>query len=218
MTANGSLSVLIPAAGEGVRLGTPKISVAIAGKTLLEWLVPIFQQFSDDIIVAYPPHEAPPAMRHARFIPGGGTRQDTVRMLAAAARGTNVLVHDVARPFLPPAVVRRAVAALAHVDGASAALPMVDSVMLNATYSPVDRTSLLRVQTPQTFRRAVLVHAHEYALAHGITATDDLQLVRHAGGTVTHVAGSPWLRKITTPADLSMAEALVAAGVNLLED
>lgn len=218
MTANDSLSVLIPAAGEGVRLGTPKIAATIAGKTLLDWLMPVFHSVSTDIIIAYPPHQTPPEIPGVRVIPGGGTRQDTVRMLVAAATGTNVLVHDVARPFLPPAVIARAVDALARVDGVSAALPMVDSVMRNDTYLPVQRSTLLRVQTPQVFRRDVLVHAHEHARAHHIEATDDLQLVRHAGGSVTHVAGSPWLRKITTPADLVTAEALVAAGVNLLED
>lgn len=212
------MSVLIPAAGEGLRLGTPKITVRIAGKTLLDWLIPVFRTVSKDIIVAYPPHQPPPEMEDVRFIPGGGTRQDTVRMLTDAATGVNVLVHDVARPFLPVAVIERTVEALKHADGSSAVLPMIDSVMMDVTYLPVDRSTLLRVQTPQAFRRDALVHAHTYALAHDIIATDDLQLVRHAGGTVTHVTGSPWLRKITTPADLAMAEALIATGVNVLEE
>jgi 2-C-methyl-D-erythritol 4-phosphate cytidylyltransferase len=125
-----------------------------------------------------------------------------------------VLVHDVARPFVPVEVIERVLAALA--DGADAVVPVVaihDTVrridgggMLGEL---VDRSTLAAMQTPQGFRREVLAEAH--ARGAQSSTTDDAALVQALGTPVVAVAGSDAAFKITTPADLARAQAILAA-------
>ena len=74
----------------------------------------------------------------------------------------------------------------------------------------IDRGTLRAVQTPQGFRRELILRAHERALDLGYTATDDADLVRALGHEIALVEGSSWLMKVTTQADLELAEALAA--------
>ncbi len=99
--------------------------------------------------------------------------------------------------------------------GADAVVPVVaihDTVRridaAGALGELVDRSTLAAVQTPQGFRRAVLVEAHTHAARSG--ATDDATLVEALGATVVAVAGSDAAFKITTPADLARAQAILA--------
>ena len=80
--------------------------------------------------------------------------------------------------------------------------------VVTASGDELDRASLRAVQTPQGFDRALLLEAHEAALAAGATATDDAALVRRLGRRVALVEGSPLLIKVTRPDDLLLAEAL----------
>src|SRR5690606_13769845 len=130
-------------------------------------------------------------------------RQDSVgRLVAAADRGL-VLVHDVARPFLPADVIDRVLAAADVHGAASAALTLSDTVVriagtAGASYGEVlDRGTLRAIQTPQAFDRDLLASAHAAAAAKGLAATDDAALVRALGRHVELVAGSHLLMKIT---------------------
>jgi 2-C-methyl-D-erythritol 4-phosphate cytidylyltransferase len=117
-------------------------------------------------------------------------------------------VHDVARPFAPPAVTARVLAA-AQKDGAASAVLDVADTLHDATGDrAVARDALRLVQTPQAFARALLQRAHERARAAGLRGTDDAQLVRALPHAVTLVAGSPLSHKLTGPADLELLEAL----------
>ena len=120
------------------------------------------------------------------------TRLDSVRVgLAALADDVDaVLVHDVARAFVPPAVIDRVIAALA--DGADAVvpgLPVIDTIKRvdadEVVLATVDRSELRAIQTPQGFRRSALVAAH----AGAPEATDDAALIEAGGGQVVVVAG-----------------------------
>jgi 2-C-methyl-D-erythritol 4-phosphate cytidylyltransferase len=120
-----------------------------------------------------------------------------------------VLVHDVARPFVPSSVIDAVLAALAA--GADAVVPVVpipDTVRRvgadGALGETVDRSTLVAVQTPQGFTRSVLVAAHEQA--EGSAATDDAGLVEAIGVRVVSVPGAEDSFKITTPPDLARAE------------
>src|SRR5438309_832096 len=75
----------------------------------------------------------------------------------------------------------------------------------------VDRRSLVAIQTPQVFRRELLLEAHEAAVRDGFTGTDDASLVERLGHPVFPVPGDPRNLKITTPDDLALAEAFLAA-------
>jgi 2-C-methyl-D-erythritol 4-phosphate cytidylyltransferase len=122
-----------------------------------------------------------------------------------------VLVHDVARPFVPAAVIAGVVAALEL--GAEAAVPVVpihDTVRRvdsdGAFAEVLDRSSLLGMQTPQGFVRTVLVRAHE--MGRNLDLTDDAALVEAIGVRVHAVPGSDQSFKITRPWDLAVAEAV----------
>ncbi len=148
-------------------------------------------------------------------MPGGPTRQVSVSFgLAALSDDVDtVLVHDVARPFVPVDVVQRVLARLA--DGADAvvpARPVTDTIKEvdeeGAVVATLDRSGLRAVQTPQGFRRAVLEAAH--AAGAGRSLTDDAALVEVRGGRVVVVDGAEEAFKITRPWDLALAEAVAA--------
>jgi 2-C-methyl-D-erythritol 4-phosphate cytidylyltransferase len=220
MAATDTMSVaaILVAAGSGVRLGAdvPKAFVEIAGRTLLAHALDRFAGHPAvrDVVVALPAGTSADLVSPARAVVGGATRQESVAAgLAALAPDVDVvLVHDVARPFVPAAVIDAVLAALR--DGADAAVPVVaihDTVRRvdpsGALVETVDRSTLVAVQTPQGFRRAVLAEAH--ARGATLAATDDAVLVEAIGGTVVAVSGDDAAFKITTPADLVRAEAHV---------
>jgi 2-C-methyl-D-erythritol 4-phosphate cytidylyltransferase len=224
MAAAGHLTVaaILVAAGSGQRLGAqqPKAFCCVRGRTLLEHALDAFAQHPlvRDVVVVAPPD----ALRHAAelaprriVVAGGATRQASVRCgLAAVARDVDVvLVHDVARPFVPSTVIDRVLAAL--VDGADAVIParpITDTVKRvdasGAVVETIDRSALRAVQTPQGFRRSVLAAAHDFGSR--TLATDDAALVEAQGGRVVVVDGADESFKITRPWDLVLAEAVAA--------
>jgi 2-C-methyl-D-erythritol 4-phosphate cytidylyltransferase len=156
----------------------------------------------------------PPAEPLAKplVVAGGSTRQESVECgLAALSDDVDaVLVHDVARAFVPAAVIRRVVDALeAGADAVVPTVPVTDtlrSVAPDGIGPTVDRAGLVAVQTPQGFRRRVLAAAH--ASAPDGSATDDASLVEAAGVRVVAVPGAPEAFKVTVPLDLRLAEAV----------
>jgi 2-C-methyl-D-erythritol 4-phosphate cytidylyltransferase len=150
-------------------------------------------------------------------VPGGATRQLSVDagLRALADDIDTVLVHDVARPFVPTQVIDRVLDALGNgADAAIPALPVTDTIKQvdadGTVVATVDRDRLVAVQTPQGFRLGALVAAHE--AAPDAAASDDALLVESLGGRVVVVAGDDDAFKITTPRDLLLAEAVAARG------
>ena len=216
----GTAAAILVAAGSGQRLGAdvPKAFVRVAGRTLLEHATGRFAAHPDigPVVVVAPAAELARAAELAGpdvlVVPGGATRQESVAcgLAAVGPAAAFVLVSDVARPFVPDAVIASVVAALR--GGAVAVVPIVpihDTVRhrgeSTALGTVVDRSTLVAVQTPQGFRRDVLVAAHA-AGAPG--ATDDAMLVEAFGHPVVPVPGADESFKITTPLDLARAEAV----------
>ncbi|WP_343929708.1 2-C-methyl-D-erythritol 4-phosphate cytidylyltransferase [Tsukamurella strandjordii] len=210
---------LVPAAGQGTRLGLnrPKAFVELRGRALLSWAVDgLFESGAvDEVVVMVPTDmlsDARALVPSARVVIGGAERTDSVRAgLAVAGAHDLVLVHDAARPLTPPAMIGRVVQALRA--GASAVipvLPVADTVKQvdadGAVVATVDRARLRAVQTPQGFTTEALRAAYE--AAPNELATDDAGLVERAGGTVLTVPGDPLAMKITTAFDLRVAQAL----------
>ncbi|HEX7022023.1 MAG TPA: 2-C-methyl-D-erythritol 4-phosphate cytidylyltransferase [Trueperaceae bacterium] len=211
-----TIAALIPAAGQGSRLGRgPKAFVELGGRTLLERAVTNLGPFTSEIVVAVPPGMQARASQllggRARLVAGGDSRQESVHALLCETDADLVLIHDAARPFVPAVVVRALLDAVERSDAATAVAPVADSLLVAATGETLERSRVRAVQTPQGFRRALVLEAHRHARAHGVTATDDAALVRDLGHEVALVPGSPWLMKVTTPQDLRMAEALALA-------
>jgi 2-C-methyl-D-erythritol 4-phosphate cytidylyltransferase/2-C-methyl-D-erythritol 2,4-cyclodiphosphate synthase len=147
------------------------------------------------------------------LIIGGATRQESVfnglTAIAAGFAPASVLIHDAARPFVPPAVVDRLLDALADHRGAVPALPLADT-LVDRDGATVPRDQVFRVQTPQAFDFAAVLEAHRRWP--GIkTPTDDAQMVRDAGHPVSMVEGDTALEKLTTAEDWRRAEAMLAS-------
>lgn len=216
-----TVAAIVPAAGRGERLGAgrPKAFVLLRGRTLLEHAVDALHNGGVDyVVIAAPPGEEDVVRRivpAATVVTGGDVRQDSVRraLVALPPDADVVLVHDAARALVPAAVVRRVIDAVrAGADAVIPVLPVADTIKevdaRDAVARTVDRTSLRAVQTPQGFRRDVLVRAHAEAAA---ALTDDAALVEQLGVQVETVVGSPEAFKVTTPFDLAVAEAALAA-------
>ena len=140
---------------------------------------------------------------------GGATRSESVRAgIAATPDDAEVIVvHDAARPLATAELFAAVTAAVAAgADGAVPAVAVTDTIR-DVRDGPLDRSHLRAVQTPQAFRADALRQAHKGAPE----ATDDATLVEAAGGKVTLVNGDPDNLKITTPGDLEVADALLAA-------
>lgn len=205
-------AALIAAAGSGSRLGQgPKAFVSVRGSTLLEHSLRAFAGHVDELVVAVPAEHAAGVMQHqpgVTVVPGGTTRQASVAAMLAATDAPMVLVHDVARPFLTGSVIQRVKAAALAAGAATAALDVADTVFDTLAGVTLDRSTLRLVQTPQGFDRQLLLEAHAAALASGVAATDDADLVRRLGRRVELVPGSRLLHKVTEAGDLTVVEAL----------
>jgi 2-C-methyl-D-erythritol 4-phosphate cytidylyltransferase len=211
------VAVLVPAAGLGLRLGggSPKALRELAGESLLTHCCRALTGVGL-IVVAAPPDAVDAVRRvvpHALVVPGGATRQESVAAALAAVPPDFdiILVHDAARALAPFSLVEKVAQAVR--DGYEAVipvLPVVDTIkQVDAqgdVVATVDRAQLRAVQTPQGFRRALLVKAHAAAVD---SHTDDAGMVERLGATVHTVPGDPLALKITTPNDLRLAEALL---------
>ena len=145
------------------------------------------------------------------LIVGGKERADSVRAGLAAIGDGIVLVHDAARPFCPPAVIDRLLDALDTHDGAVPAIAVADTLAKarGTIDAIVDRTALVRIQTPQAFHVEDLLYAYEEA---GKRApTDESTVMVEAGLKVATVEGDAMLDKLTGPADFARAEAALAS-------
>lgn len=149
------------------------------------------------------------------LVPGGGTRQDSVfNGLRALPHDTDfVIVHDGVRPFVTDEIIFTCLGAAADCGAAVAAVPVKDTIKITDRDEFVvgtpDRSQLWAVQTPQVFRRDVLIEAHQHARRERIQLTDDAALVEQLGLKVKCVMGSYSNLKITTPEDLTVAKALI---------
>ncbi|NJQ00021.1 2-C-methyl-D-erythritol 4-phosphate cytidylyltransferase [Streptomyces zingiberis] len=230
-------AAVIPAAGRGVRLGpgAPKALRTLGGIPMLVHAVRAMARARavSLVVVVAPPDGAAevrtllddhalPGTTEVIVVPGGATRQESVRLGLAAlpVDVTDVLVHDAARPLVPAETVDAVAAAVRQ--GAPAvvpALPLADTVKEveprsdggpEAVLGTPERARLRAVQTPQGFDRETLTRAHEKVALEGEGATDDAGMVERLGLPVVAVAGHEQAFKVTRPLDLVLAEAVLA--------
>jgi 2-C-methyl-D-erythritol 4-phosphate cytidylyltransferase/2-C-methyl-D-erythritol 2,4-cyclodiphosphate synthase len=220
-SATNCVTALIVAAGSGTRMGgeTPKQYRLLAGKPLLRHAVEALidhPQISAVRVVIGRGQEEQAASALAGLdvgtpIIGGAERADSVRAGLDAIEDGIVLVHDAARPFCPPEVVHRLIDALDKADGAVPVLPVADTLAKGDSElrGTVNRTQLLRVQTPQAFHLEDLRYAYEEAA--NSAPTDESTVMQHAGLKVATVRGDESLDKLTSPRDWERAEMMLAS-------
>ncbi|MGB7553515.1 MAG: 2-C-methyl-D-erythritol 4-phosphate cytidylyltransferase [Candidatus Korobacteraceae bacterium] len=231
--------VIIPAAGLGTRMSRAIRAPQSTSKQFLELdgtpiLFHTLRKFArcpavSEIVVALRKNEAAGFQKQlererlskpVRLVEGGEHRQNSVANALAAIDAADddiVLVHDAVRPFVDQDTIVGVIEAVKKYEAAIAGVPAVDTV------KQVDRTSdgavviatvprerMVLAQTPQGFRFGLLKRAFDEATADGFMGTDEASLIERSGGTVHVVMGSPRNMKITTPADLELAEFFLA--------
>jgi 2-C-methyl-D-erythritol 4-phosphate cytidylyltransferase/2-C-methyl-D-erythritol 2,4-cyclodiphosphate synthase len=223
MSAGSRTIALLVAAGSGSRLGEglAKQYRPIAGKPLLlHALEHLAHPAIDEVRVVIGPGQEALYGRSTAGMPlpdpimGGARRQDTVRngleAIASEGGADRILIHDAARPFLPPEVIDRLLDALKTAPAAVPVLPVVDTLAHSTAKlgDVVPRDGLARVQTPQAFRFGEILDAHRRWTG---DATDDAQIARAAGLHVAVVAGDFRLDKLTYEEDFARMEQRLAS-------
>lgn len=220
------VAALVPAAGEGSRLGGVRKQFRTLGdRPLLVQVLLVFEQHPSvgHLVVAVPENhvsevsdrlQAEGLSKLTAVVSGGDSRQSSVwnALRAVPAPVEVVLVHDAVRPFVQAREVKEVVAAVRTHGAASLAMPVADTLRESAAEvfgDTVPRDRLFRMQTPQGFRRAWLEEAHRKAAkAAEVPATDDVGLVQRIGRDVHRVRGDRRNFKITTKGDWRLAQQL----------
>ena len=163
------------------------------------------------------PSEIAPADFDAAWVDcvGGPTRQDSVWNGLQHVESEIVVVHDAARPFVTPELIKSVIEGLGTADACVAAVPVdetIKKVQDDTVLETVDRSSLWRAQTPAAFKTAALRAAHEQAHAESFVGTDESQLIERYGGRIKIVPGTRNNLKVTFPEDFAVAEAMFASG------
>ncbi len=219
-------SAVILAAGRGERMKTPenKVYMPLLGLPILSYSLRAFAETKgiNEIVLVVRQGEEERARLVAQGSPlpvkitiGGERRQDSSRAGIETASGDIVLIHDAARPFPTSALISRVIECVKLYGACVPVLPMADTVRYGDAegfLSPgqVERTGLLRMQTPQGFLREQLLPA---LCTINETVTDDASVILAAGGRVATVTGEETNLKLTTRGDLLLGEALLRAGV-----
>ncbi len=220
-----TITAVIPAAGSGSRMGAavPKQFMELNGHPLLDWTLAAISQADEitSIILVTPPDDVARLtgkyVENARWpkitraIAGGTTRATSVYNGVRAAETEWILAHDAARPFVSPALVRRTVEAALRHGAATAAIAAHDTLKTrdgDFLGESINRATALIIQTPQVFRSADLIAAHERLRHEGKEWTDETSLLQHAGIKVAWVPGEAANMKITTPDDFRMAQVM----------
>lgn len=228
-----STVAVILAGGTGSRIGlhVPKQLLKVAGKSILEHTIAIFDEADgvEEIIVLMTPDfvaEAQAIVDRAGFtrvrpvLPGGRTRNETTQIALAALgdEDRNVLFHDAVRPLLESRTIAACLEALLDYEAVDVAIPSADTIIVadggHITEIPA-RDRLRRGQTPQGFRVSTIRRAYELAAGDpDFAATDDCGVVlRYLPDVPIHVvSGSEQNLKITHPIDVFIADKLFQLG------
>jgi 2-C-methyl-D-erythritol 4-phosphate cytidylyltransferase len=223
-------SAIVLAAGDGRRLGgdVPKPFLEIAGRPLvLRTLDRMFSAPSVETVVLVVAAEqrsrcesllrSDAALRERRWLiqTGGATRQESARrgLERVPPSADIVLIHDAARPFVSAGLIERCIEAAAGKGAVIVGLPVRDTIKSVSpdhwVQSTPDRTVLWEIQTPQVFKRELILAAHEQAAREGIQVTDDAMMVERTGVPVHVLEGERTNLKITVPEDVWLAEAVI---------
>jgi 2-C-methyl-D-erythritol 4-phosphate cytidylyltransferase len=222
MSNKEKVSAIIVAAGDSQRMGgVDKMFAPIAGRPVIARVIDTFQKCKriDQIIVVMSSKNIEECRRLAAaegwakvtdICPGGKQRQDSVvEGLKRLKYAGWVVIHDGARPLVTKDLIEKGLEVAKETGAAVAAVPVTDTIKVVGADAIVRQTLLRKnlraVQTPQVFRIDVIVNTYRHVFS---DVTDDASLVEKAGYKVKLYPGSYDNIKITTPADLAMAEAL----------
>jgi 2-C-methyl-D-erythritol 4-phosphate cytidylyltransferase len=231
MFGEKKISVIIPSAGIGKRMGTlpggvGKQFIELKGRPLLSHTVSKFEnsKYVDEIIlvcsadiVSYVKREIVEANGFGKVrsvVPGGKERQDSVYAgFRVLTRTDMVLVHDGVRPFIRTEKIDELIEVCVTTGAALLAVRSKDTIKMQDSEQYVkatlDRTVLWNAQTPQAFEYHLLKQAFEKANNESYYGTDESMLVERLGTKIKIVESDYDNIKITTPEDLILAECIL---------
>jgi 2-C-methyl-D-erythritol 4-phosphate cytidylyltransferase len=222
------IGVVIPAAGQGKRMGTKKSKqfLMLEKKPVFIHTLLVFENYPavSEIVVVTRKEEISEVERLieeygiqkvTHVIEGGRERQDSVYEGLKYLHTDWVMVHDAVRPFVTTSALDRLLQIIPNGRAAILAVPVKDTIKQvdqdGIVEQSLDRSKLWAVQTPQLFERKLLWEAHQLAKEKNLMVTDDAMMVEQLGITVQVVLGEYNNIKLTTPEDLILAEAICKA-------
>jgi 2-C-methyl-D-erythritol 4-phosphate cytidylyltransferase len=215
------IDAIIVAAGSGTRLGfsMPKAFVPLHGKPILLWSLKQFLSFAlvDKVILVVPEDLIDKTRKQfddnrITVIRGGDYRWVSVYNGVCQSKAQWVLVHDAARPFVNHTIIDDLVKKRSEFDCVITVTPEVDTIKefkADRAGTTIDRSKVVRVGTPQLFRRSVLLDGFKAVPKMDNVPTDEAMLMERTGIEVGIAWGDPLNFKITTPSDFRIAEALL---------
>ena len=215
-------SVVVLAAGSSNRMGQDKIMLHVGDLPVVIHALKAFEPLPevDEVIVVTREDLVPEIaglckvfdlQKVKKVVRGGTTRAESARIgtLEADYNAQLIAIHDAARPFVSEEVIRDTILKAAETGAAAPAIPVKDTIKVAhdgvIEYTP-DRATLYAVQTPQIFDASLIRAALQKALDDGAEVTDDCSAVERLGMKVSLTAGDERNFKLTTPADLVLAE------------
>ena len=221
-------TAVIVAAGKGRRMGTEisKQFLPLCGKEILAHSVEKFEKAEKirDIVLVTGEDSLLDVRDMAQeygwkkivsVVAGGKERQDSVwNGLQAVSDDTDiVLIHDGVRPFVTEDILDHSIETAVEMGGCVAGVPAKDTIKVcndeNIAIATPDRSTLWQIQTPQTFRKELILQAYQKAKEDGFVGTDDASLAEYSGCPVKVIMGSYRNIKITTKEDLLIGEAFL---------
>ena len=221
-------TAVIVAAGKGRRMGTEisKQFLPLCGKEILAHSVEKFEKADNirDIVLVTGEDSLQDVREMAQeygwkkivsVVAGGKERQDSVwnGLQAVSADTEIVLIHDGVRPFVTEDILNHSIETAVEMRSCVAGVPAKDTIKVcngeNIAVATPDRSTLWQIQTPQTFRKDLIMQAYQKAKAEGFVGTDDASLAEYSGCPVKVIMGSYRNIKITTKEDLLIGEAFL---------
>lgn len=221
---------VVVAGGSGERMGTlePKQYLPLNGIPIIARTLKRFELSPsiESITAVVPPGDEGKFKEHivipyklskiSTIVPGGRRRQDSVwnGLLATDPGAEVIVVHDGVRPFVTAKIIEECIKLAAIKGAVIMGLPVQETIKKCSEEGIVEitvpRNNLWIAQTPQAFRREIIMRAYTKALKEGICGTDDASLVESIGFPIHMLKGEPLNIKITTPDDLLLAKLILS--------
>ena len=219
-------SAVVLAAGSSNRMGQDKIMLQIQGIPVIVHTLRALEAVSEvEEIVVVTREDLIPEIaglckvfgiqKVAKVVSGGASRAESsyIGVREVKAEATVVAVHDAARPFASAEVIKAVILKAAETGAAAPAIPVKDTIKVAHNglidHTP-DRSTLFAVQTPQVFDADLLRAALQKAIDDNAVITDDCSAVERVGMKVSLTNGDERTIKLTTPADLALAEVIAS--------
>lgn len=216
-----SVTGIILVAGSSTRFakGTNKNLEQINKKYILEYSLEQFinNELIDDIIIALREEEKIFIEKIAskykgktiKFVKGGQTRQESVYNCIKQSCSDIVIIHDGARPLIKQKYIDECIITMEKYEGATVAVKSKDTIKIsddnNIVIQTTERKNTWIIQTPQCFKRKILLEAHE-KFKNNETVTDDCMLLEMYGKKIKLIEGDYTNIKVTTPEDMKLVQ------------